>query len=45
MENGNAENKKREKNLKKEEMLLISLLQRLISVKQTKQKKRLNKRN
>lgn len=38
MVNGNVENKK-------EKMLLINLVQRLISVKQTKLKKRLNKRN
>jgi len=45
MVNGNVENRKREKNLKKEKMLLINLAHRLISVKQTKLKKRLNKRN
>jgi len=38
MVNGNVENKK-------EKMLLINLVNRLISVKQTKLKKRLNKRN
>jgi len=38
MVNGNVENKK-------EKMLLINLANRLISVKQTKLKKRLNKRN
>jgi hypothetical protein len=45
MENGNVENKKRKKKLKKEEMLLISLLLRLKNAKQTKLKKKLNKRN
>jgi hypothetical protein len=45
MENGDAEDKKKKKNLRKEVMLLTNLVQRLISVKLTKLKKRLNKRN
>ena len=45
MENGDAEDKKKKKNLKKEVMLLINLPQRLRNVKRIRLKKRLNKRN
>ena len=44
-ENGDAEDKKKKKNLKKEVMLLINLPQRLRNVKRIRLKKRLNKRN
>jgi hypothetical protein len=44
-ENGDVEDKKKKKNLKKEVMLLINLPRRLKSVKLIRLKKRLNKRN